>query len=262
MYDRSQGTLAQGTKIQWLLGNCPNPISSMKKPIAAVAKVQIAENGPYLVSGSLPLRTETIGTNREGDSVRWTPGAGYPPKASYALCRCGRSAQKPFCDGTHAKVAFDGTETASREPYRVQAKLIEGPTMSLTDAESLCAFARFCDPKGRVWNLVNRTDDSAARQDFVQEACDCPSGRLVAWDNATGKPVEPKHNPAIALIEDPAKHCSGPVWLRGGVQVIGSDGFKYELRNRVTLCRCGASQNKPFCDGQHAAIGFRAAPAV
>src|ERR1700677_2086518 len=206
----------------------------MNKPIAAAAKVQIVENGPYLVSGGLPLLTETIGTNREGDSVKWIPGAEYPAKASYALCRCGHSAQKPFCDGSHAKVGFDGTETASREPYRDQAKLIEGPTMSLTDADALCAFARFCDPKGRVWNLVNRTDEPTARKDFVQEACDCPSGRLVAWDNATGKPVEPKFDPAIALTEDPEKKCSGPIWLRGGVQVIGADGFNYEVRNRVT----------------------------
>lgn len=234
----------------------------MNKPIEAAAKVQIAENGPYLVSGSLPLVTETIGTNREGDSVKWVKGAEFAPKASYALCRCGQSAQKPFCDGTHSKVAFDGAEIASREPYRDQAKLIEGPVMSLTDVDSLCAFARFCDPKGRVWNLVNRTDDATARKVFVQEACDCPSGRLVAWDNASGKPVEPKLEPSIALVEDPAKKCSGPVWLRGGVQVIGADGFKYEVRNRVTLCRCGASQNKPFCDGQHAAIGFQAGPAV
>ena len=229
----------------------------MKKIDAEADKVQIAKDGPYLVSGGLPLLTETIGTNREGDSVKWKPGAKFPPKATYALCRCGQSAQKPFCDGTHAKVGFDGSETASRESYRDQAKLIEGPTLSLTDAESLCAFARFCDPKGRIWNLVNRTDDPAARQDFVQEAGDCPSGRLVAWDNSTGKPVEPKYEPSIALIEDPAKNCSGPVWLRGGIPVIGADGFRYEARNRVTLCRCGASQNKPFCDGQHAAIGFR-----
>jgi hypothetical protein len=130
--------------------------------------------------------------------------------------------------------------------------------MSLTDAENLCAFARFCDPKGQVWNLVHRTDDAAARKDFVQEAGDCPAGRLVAWDNATGKPVEPKFDPSAALVEDPEKKCSGPIWLRGGVQVVGADGFKYEIRNRVTLCRCGASQNKPFCDGQHAAIGFKA----
>jgi CDGSH-type Zn-finger protein len=235
--------------------NQPPP---MNKTTVATATVQIAKDGPYLVEGSLPMHTETIGTNREGDSVKWEQGRKYPAQANFALCRCGHSAQKPFCDGTHAKVKFDGTETASRESYRDQAELSKGPTMSLTDAESLCAFARFCDPKGRIWNLVNQTDDPGARKDFVQEACDCPSGRLVAWDNATGKPVEPKYEPSIALIEDPDKKCSGPVWLRGGIQVIGADGFKYEVRNRVTLCRCGASQNKPFCDGQHAAIGFRA----
>jgi CDGSH-type Zn-finger protein len=234
----------------------------MSNSVATSGKVQIAKDGPYLVSGALPMATEVIGTNREGDSVAWKPGAKNPHKANFALCRCGHSAQKPFCDGTHAKVGFDGTETASREPYRDQAKLMEGPTMSLTDAEGLCAFARFCDPKGQVWNLVGRTDDPSARKDFVQEACDCPSGRLVAWDNATGKAVEPKFEPSIALIEDPAKNCSGPIWLRGGVQVVSADGFKYEARNRVTLCRCGASRNKPFCDGQHAAIGFRAGPPV
>jgi CDGSH-type Zn-finger protein len=234
----------------------------MNKPHHLEPTVQISKDGPYLVSAGLPLHTETIGTNQEGDSVNWEPGKKYSPKGNYALCRCGQSANKPFCDGTHGKVSFDGTETASREPYRDQAKLIEGPAMSLTDAEGLCAFARFCDPKGQVWNLVNQTDDPTARRDFVQEACDCPSGRLVAWDNATGKPIEPKHALSAALIEDPAKKCSGPIWLRGGVQVIGADGFKYEVRNRVTLCRCGASQNKPFCDGQHAAIGFQAGPAV
>jgi CDGSH-type Zn-finger protein len=234
----------------------------VNKTKTATAKVEVAKDGPYLVSGGLPLHTETIGTDSEGNSVEWKRGKEFSPKPSYALCRCGHSANKPFCDGSHARVNFDGSETASREPYRDQATLIKGQTMSLTDAEGLCAFARFCDPKGRVWNLVNETDDPAARKIFVQEACDCPSGRLVAWDNATGKPVEPQHEPSVALIEDPAKKCSGPIWLRGNVQVIGSDGFRYEVRNRVTLCRCGASLNKPFCDGQHAAIGFQAGPAA
>jgi CDGSH-type Zn-finger protein len=229
----------------------------MSKTTPAAAKVTIAVDGPYLVSGGLPLSTEVIGTDGEGDSVEWKPGEKFPHKASYALCRCGHSAGKPFCDGSHATVGFDGKETASREPYLRQAQRIEGPAMSLTDAEGLCAFARFCDPKGRVWNLVKRTDDPEARKVFVQEACDCPSGRLVAWDNATGEPVEPKLDPSVALVEDPAKNCSGPIWLKGGVQVVGADGFMYEVRNRVTLCRCGESQNKPFCDGQHAAVGFQ-----
>jgi CDGSH-type Zn-finger protein len=161
-----------------------------------------------------------------------------------------------FATGTHAKIRFNGTETASRKPYLEQAKALRGPTMSLTDVESLCAFGRFCDPNGSVWNLVNETENPKAHKDFVRQTCDCPSGRLVAWNNATGVAVEQKYEPSIALIEDTAKRCAGPLWLRGGVQVLGADGFNYEVRNRMTLCRCGASQNKPFCDGTHASIGF------
>jgi CDGSH-type Zn-finger protein len=47
------------------------------------------------------------------------------------------------------------------------------------------------------------------------------------------------------------------LWVRGGIPVISADGFAYEVRNRVTLCRCGASANKPFCDGSHYKISFR-----
>ena len=222
-----------------------------------MSEIRITKDGPYLVSGGLPLTKATIGANEKGESVRWEWGSDYKPQAQYALCRCGHSATKPFCDGAHAKVGFDGAETASRRPYREEAKLIEGPVMSLTDVETLCAFARFCDPNGQVWHLVKHTDQAKARDDFVRQTCDCPSGRLVAWDNATGEPIEPQYAPSIGLIEDPAEDCSGPIWVRGGVQLIGADGYSYEVRNRVTLCRCGASKNKPFCDGSHAAIKFR-----
>ena len=222
----------------------------------ASPNVQITRDGPYLVTGSLPLGKQAIGTNAEGDSVQWVPGEQYPTQKQYALCRCGHSGHKPFCDGTHKKAGFVGTETASRAPYRELATTIKGPALSLTDAESLCAFARFCDPNGKVWNLVNETDSVTARENFVRQTCDCPSGRLVAWDNATGEAIEPAYQPSIVLIEDPAQDCSGPLWLRGGVPVVGVDGFEYEVRNRVTLCRCGASRNKPYCDGAHASIGF------
>jgi len=232
----------------------------MSKKSAVVGKIQITKNGPYEVSGSVPLSNEVIGANAAGDSVQWEHGRKFPAEESYALCRCGHSGNKPFCDGTHEKIGFIGTETASRLPYAEQATVMRGPTMTLTDAESLCSFARFCDPNGSVWNLVNETDDATARKAFVHQTCECPSGRLVAWDNATGAAIEPHYEPSIALVEDPVKECSGPIWLRGGVQVIAADGFLYEVRNRVTLCRCGASQNKPFCDGMHAQIGFRDDP--
>lgn len=219
-------------------------------------KVAVCKDGPYLVSGGVPLARQTIVADREGNSEAWRESDPFPPQDSYALCRCGQSQNKPFCDGSHKKVAFDGTETAGREPYRDQARLMEGPGLSLTDAESLCAFARFCDPNGKVWNQVERTDDKEVRALFVRQVGDCPSGRLIAWDNDTGRALEPKLPVSIGLIEDPAEGVSGPLWLRGGIPLIAADGFAYEVRNRVTLCRCGASKNKPFCDGAHAAIKF------
>jgi len=129
--------------------------------------------------------------------------------------------------------------------------------MQLLDAEGLCAFARFCDPNGQVWNQVGATDRREVREAFVRQVGNCPSGRLVARDRHTRSAVEPSLPVSIGLVEDPAQGCSGPLWLRGGIPVIGADGFEYEVRNRVTLCRCGSSKNKPFCDGTHAAIKFR-----
>jgi CDGSH-type Zn-finger protein len=219
-------------------------------------KITITENGPYLVEGGIPLANQHIVTNAKGESLDWREGKAFPLAEKYALCRCGQSGTKPFCDGTHERVGFDGTETASREPYERQAERIDGPTMVLEDAEHLCAFARFCDPHGQIWNLVEKTDQPAAASLVKHEAGHCPGGRLVAKDRATGKAFEPHFEPSIGLVQDTAKEVSGPLWVRGAILIVAVDGVAYEMRNRVTLCRCGASSNKPFCDGTHASMGF------
>lgn len=128
--------------------------------------------------------------------------------------------------------------------------------MILTDAERLCALARFCDRDGQVWNSVSVVRSTADLKAFVHQVGQCPSGRLVASEAATRKPIEPPLSPSIVVVEDPAKGVSGPLWIRGGIQIVAADGTAYEIRNRVTLCRCGQSNNKPFCDGTHASVGF------
>src|ERR1035438_7919690 len=175
------------------------------------------------------------------------------PSKARRCCLPTRRACAPSRAAPHGRPPSDGTKPAGREPYLEQAETIEGQTMLLTDAESLCAFARFCDPKGRIWNLVKQTDNAEARRLVEYEAGHCPAGRLVAWDRKTGKAIEPKFEPSLGLIEDTAKQVSGPIWVRGGIPVVSADGKAYEIRNRLTLCRCGKSANKPFCDGAHAA---------
>ncbi|MDH4392679.1 MAG: CDGSH iron-sulfur domain-containing protein [Aquabacterium sp.] len=225
-------------------------------------QITVTLNGPYLVQGRLPLVHQHIVTNPQGESLSWREGkaVALPASDRFALCRCGQSATKPFCDGAHQRSGFDGTEVASRQPYDVQAKHFEGPMLVLDDAEALCAFARFCDPKGQIWHLVQSSDQPGAAGLVEQQAGDCPGGRLRARQRAQalsdGSATEPHFDPSIGLVQDTAKGVSGPLWVRGGVQVVSADGSAYELRNRVALCRCGASGNKPFCDGAHVSTGF------
>jgi CDGSH-type Zn-finger protein len=220
------------------------------------ATVVVLENGPFEVRGTLPMAYQTIVTNAAGESVGWQEGEQVPLADGARLCRCGGSAGKPFCDGTHQRLRFDGSETASRAPYREQAEEIDGPAVILTDAEPLCAFGRFCDPRGRVWNAARR-HGAEARDIVVEEAGLCPGGRLVAWDKETRRALEPELPPSLGLVQDPAQGVSGPLLVRGQVQVVAGDGSSYEVRNRVALCRCGASNNKPYCDGSHVSIKFR-----
>ncbi len=220
------------------------------------AKIIVTKDGPYRVVGGLPLAVQTITTNAGGESWEWTEGRSFRAEKEYALCRCGHSKNKPFCDGTHLKIGFDGTETASRTPLARQAEVFRGPSLVLEDAENLCAFARFCDPGGKIWALIEQSNDPKTRELVVREAQHCPSGRLVLRDPKAKAGLEPELAPSIGLVEDPAQQCSGPLWVRGGVRVESADGRAYELRNRVTLCRCGASSNKPFCNGSHASTGF------
>ena len=217
---------------------------------STMPRIKVVKNGPYLVSGGVPLTGLTIGIDPDGHSREWHEGEQYQPGETYALCRCGQSKKKPFCDGTHMTVDFNGTETASHETYLDQAKKIHGPAIDLTDARELCAAARFCDRAGGIWKLTRQSDNPEAKTIAEEEARNCPSGRLVVWDK-DGKAIEPEFEPSVVIVEDPQEDMEGPIWVRGGIPIEAADGNTYEIRNRVALCRCGKSSNKPFCDGSH-----------
>jgi CDGSH-type Zn-finger protein len=121
-------------------------------------KVTVTTNGPYVVSGGVPLSEQNISVDSDGQSHGWKEGQKYPTQESYALCRCGRSRNKPYCDGAHTEKKFDGTETASHTSYLEQAGEIDGPSLKLTDSEGLCAGARFCDRAGGIWELTQESN--------------------------------------------------------------------------------------------------------
>ena len=214
-------------------------------------RIKVSKNGPYLVSGGVPVMRQTIIPDSEGTAIEWRDEAKFPLREKCGLCRCGHSKNKPYCDGTHVKIGFVGKETADNEPYLDKPKLFDGSGITLTDIEDICASARFCHRAGGIWNIIKESNKPQIKQIIIEEACDCPSGRLIVHDKKTGKPIEPSLEKSIVAIEDPWAGVSGPLWVRGCIPIESADGKTYQIRNRITLCRCGKSQNKPFCDSSH-----------
>ena len=212
-------------------------------------RIKVKKDGPYVVTGGVPLVKMVVVPDSDGRPLAWREVSRYPAREAYSLCRCGGSKIKPFCDGAHAKNGFDGTETATREPYLNNVKEFKGPELTLLDNKPLCIGAGFCDRAGGIWNLAVRSDDPEYKEITIEEAANCPSGRLVLLDKE-GKLIEPPYEPSIVVVED-AEGYEGPLWVRGGVEIESCDGHVYETRNRVSLCQCGKSENKPLCDGSH-----------
>lgn len=128
----------------------------------------VVYNGPYYLRGDLEI---------EG-AAEDMPGVKYRA----ALCRCGLSKNKPFCDNSH--------ETGKFQDYGAVGEQGEGPSGS--------------------------------------------GGKLT-----------------VSLMPD------GPLILAGNLTIFAGSGRKAWQGNNVALCRCGASANKPFCDGSHSAAGFK-----
>lgn len=218
-------------------------------------RISILADGPYLVYGKPSLKQEFMLPNKKGEMWWIQEGKSFAMAGEpTALCRCGESKKHPYCDGSHTRADWDPQLTASEESLLDGASTYEGPGLTLTDNQKYCSFARFCDAGNRVWNEAEDSDIPEHREMTIREANHCISGRLSAWDNRTGEPFEPELEPLLGLVEDPKLRVSAGLWVKGGIPVSRPDGFTYEIRNRVTLCRCGQSANKPFCNGAHASI--------
>jgi CDGSH-type Zn-finger protein len=168
------------------------------------------------------------------------------------LCRCGGSANKPFCDGTHQKNSFSGVKLADRGPdlredYRAES-------ITIHDNRSICAHAGHCtNGLASVFKYKSEPwiDPAGATAEAIIETIRrCPSGALsYALDGLKGG--DPQREPAITVTKD------GPYVVTGGVQLHGQSWAQGASTEHYTLCRCGASKNKPFCDGTHWSVGFK-----
>lgn len=218
-------------------------------------KITIKQNGPFRVTGGVPLVRRAQMMTEYGEPVDWdyvgTGADELPGGEVYELCRCGHSQNKPFCDDSHITQGMDTSLPADRKPTELRRRKVTGVGVDVTDDGYICSNAGFCGTRlVSIWKMLKGPDDPEVRARILRMVENCPSGRLEAY--LDGEKVEPQFTPSIAVVTD------GPLWVRGGIEIEAPDGFCYEVRNRVTLCRCGESKIKPFCDGTHDEIDFKA----
>jgi CDGSH-type Zn-finger protein len=176
-----------------------------------------------------------------------------------ALCRCGGSAIKPFCDGTHARNDFTGTKAPDRVPDR-RASYV-GARVTVLDNRGLCQHSGFCtDNLAAVFHQGQDPfvdPDGATMEEIIAAVKACPSGALsYALDGVERRDdVDQAREPTITVSKD------GPYRITGGIPLKdrhGNEEARAEgaSREHYALCRCGQSKNKPFCSGMHWYVNF------
>jgi CDGSH-type Zn-finger protein len=218
-------------------------------------KIVVQPDGPYAIHGRIPLVRKTQVVSDQGEPLTWRRAETLPTGETYNLCRCGQSRNKPFCDMSHDAVRFDGTETADTRPTTERQMTYPESTGIVVKADGwLCTNAGFCGNRAATLRqLVERTADVNVRSEVIALIERCPSGSLT-YAMAPGEPdVEPDLPQQIALVTEITSDgpIAGPLWVTGNIPVERADGQPFETRNRVTLCNCGRSMNKPLCDGTH-----------
>ena len=202
-------------------------------------------NGPYYYFTRFePKRIDGI-TNSRGEGLSNIPGV--------ALCRCGGSENKPFCDGTHGKRHFnDRKETDGHLDKRVD---YVGEKITIHDNRGICSHVGFCtDSLPSVFKLGEEPwiDPNAADvEEIIETIKKCPSGAL-SYSIDEIEYRDQDREPMITVSEN------GPYFIAGDIEVVGHEPRAEEVSTEhCTLCRCGSSKNKPFCDGTHWHIGFK-----
>lgn len=216
--------------------------------------VRSRSGGPLLVTGDVPLVRKNAVHSEHGEPLAWQTSDELDTgdRDTYVLCRCGDSANKPLCDGSHVAAGFEGADIADISTYDERSKVLGGSGITVRDDRSICVHAGFCGNRAtNIWKQVPETDESTVRLAVINEVEKCPSGAITYRFDGDPADTEPDYPVQIAAIAD------GPLWVTGGIPVTTADGVELEVRSRVTLCRCGASANKPLCDGSHKKAGFR-----
>jgi CDGSH-type Zn-finger protein len=223
----------------------------LKKP-----KIMPLPNGPYYFINDMEPKVVENLQNSKGESLSVIRGV--------ALCRCGASNSKPFCDGTHGKIGFlsenkkEDTNDSHHQIVKDKRKSYVGKGITIHDNRKICSHAAECvNNLPSVFKLNARPwispDAAETKEEIINTIRKCPSGALSYSVDGIEYRDQNERKPVITVTK------GGPYLVTGGIDLIG-DNIQFaegSSKEHYTLCRCGASNNKPFCDGMHRVTNFK-----
>jgi CDGSH-type Zn-finger protein len=195
-------------------------------------------NGPYIIRNLPKL------TNSKGETLAVRP--------IVALCRCGGSNLKPYCDGTHARIGFSSAKSPERTPDRLDAYPAKAISV-LDNRGTCCHFGNCTDHLPQVFHNKGEpfvTPEGASAEAIEEIVRACPSGALGFIKDGVTYQGELR-DPEIYVAQNAS------YYVRGGIELEGEPRNRGASREHYALCRCGQSKNKPFCDGSHWYAGFK-----
>jgi CDGSH-type Zn-finger protein/ferredoxin len=180
------------------------------------------------------------------DKLSLYRGEPLPLPSATALCRCGNSKRLPFCDNSHVRIGFRG-EKSNSKPSKPM-KEYRGKEIIICDKRDICSHDGACvnylptvfDAGERPW--INPDGDNIEK--IIEVIKMCPSGALTYKMN--GKHYQEYSEDPEIIIE-----LGGPMNVRGGIELVDDQDTQPFVKNHYSLCRCGKSENLPFCDGTH-----------
>lgn len=201
--------------------------------------LEARENGP-LIAKHIP-------------NLRMPDGTNTRPKDLVALCRCGKSQNKPFCDGAHKDAGFDGTPDPDTAKSKDRIYSYEGAQATVHFSKLLCSHAGECGKRARaIFNTKQRPwvkPDEGTLDQIKEVVAACPSGALRYSETAD----------PVALTSDTVEievEPNGPLHIRN-IPITADYWADGQSPEKYVLCRCGLSKNKPFCDGTHYDEGWK-----
>ena len=206
-------------------------------------KIACLPNGPYYLINNQE--------KKQVENLRNSNHEKYSSVVGIALCRCGASKNKPFCDGTHGVIGFRSERIEkSTDPKKRDYK---GQKITVHDNRAVCCHSEVCvrtlsavfDVSKKPW--IDPDADDVEK--LIETVKKCPSGALSY--TVDGKEYKDYDNQPMITVSK-----NGPYFVTG-IELLGENFMDGVSKEHYALCRCGASKIKPFCDGMHAKVGFR-----